>query len=185
MSEPVHTHQARPASDAGSRADSVSGSLSADTFETSRLLLELIHAAYSTRGADASPAPDNPGRTQAPSTHAIRAAIHLYQHGERTVGQLATGLGISLGWASRVVSELEADGLTQRRVDPGDRRVVIVALTPAATDLVEREYRWRGDVVEQALASLDHDGRQAVMAFLRRVAHELAQPAEELRQEAR
>ena len=151
--------------------------LSEDAFETSRLLLELIHASHATRDADAGPA--GPGhdrrgsRCAAPSTHAIRAAIHVYQHGERTIGELAAGMGISYGWASRVVSELEASGTVARRADPDDRRVVHVALTPESVAMVESAYRWRGDAVERALAALDADGRRAVMTFLRRVTAEL------------
>jgi DNA-binding MarR family transcriptional regulator len=167
-----------------SRAGARSGPFAADTFETSQLLLELIHVAYATRGADSTAAVESPAGPVAgepPSTHAIRAAIHVYQHGERTIGELAAGLGISYGWASRVVSGLEASGLVARRPDPDDRRVVRVSLTPPAIEMVEDAYRWRGDAVERALASLDEDGRRAVISFLRRVTHELAAAAQERR----
>ncbi|MGH2513202.1 MAG: MarR family winged helix-turn-helix transcriptional regulator [Candidatus Limnocylindrales bacterium] len=154
---------------------SAAGSLSADTFETSELLLALIEATRSGRAA--APTPDAARAGRVVSTHAIRAAIHVYQHGQRTVGQLASGLGISLGWASRVVSELEADGLVERRADRDDRRVVLVSLTAEAAGMVERDYRWRGDAVERALASLDPAGRAAVRTFLRQVSYELAEAA--------
>src|SRR5664279_6476089 len=87
-------------------------SFSEETLETSRLLVEFLHAAYATRHYDdAAEAATATGETAAErhgrlpvaiSSHAVRAAIHVYQHGERTVGQLASGLGISYGWASRV-----------------------------------------------------------------------------------
>lgn len=166
------------------------GPLSADAFEISRLLLELIHVTYATRGADAGPvgtggpgAPHAAGESGrgAPSTHAIRAAIHVYQHGERTIGELAAGLAISYGWASRVVSELEASGMVVRHADPDDRRVVRVSLTPESITVVENAYRWRGDAVERALASLDADERQAVTTFLRRVTSELDSAGRERR----
>ncbi len=161
------------------------GPLSSDTFDTSRLLLELIHVAYTTRDSDAGVAPrGRPGAARTPSTHAVRAAIHVYQHGERTIGELASGLGISYGWASRVVSELAAEGLVSRRMDPDDRRVVRVSLTPGADQMVENDYRWRGDAVERALATLDQDGRRAVRTFLRRVTHELGAGAPEGRPKA-
>ncbi len=149
--------------------------LSDDAFETSQLLLELIHVSYATRAAEARTAASGgrSARRSTPSTHAIRAAIHVYQHGERTIGELATGLAISYGWASRVVSELEAEGMLDRRVDPSDRRVVRVSLTDEAMDMVERTYRWRGEAVERALAGLDADERRTVMDFLRRVSVEL------------
>ncbi len=152
--------------------------LSDDAFEASQLLLELIHVAYATRAAEAETAaagePGPAGHVRsAPSTHAIRAAIHVYQHGERTIGELAAGLGISYGWASRVVSELESTGLLERRVDPSDRRIVRVSLTAEAMDMVVRTYRWRGEAVERALTGLDANGRRAVTDFLRRVTVEL------------
>lgn len=156
--------------------------LSADAFDISRLLLELIHVSYATRSADgveAEAGSNMDARRPPASTHAIRAAIHVYQHGERTIGELAGGLGISYGWASRVVTELEASGMVERLADPSDRRVVRVRLTPTANATVERAYRWRGDAVERALATLDEDGRRAVIRFLESVTRELAEAGRE------
>jgi DNA-binding MarR family transcriptional regulator len=183
----------------------------ADTLETSRLLVELVHAVYATRAAEAETAAGVGGqdgsstdggvgtgslhgsarahsapsaggvpvRREAPSTHAIRAAFHVYQHGQRTIGQLADGLGISYGWASRVVTELEAGGLVERRVDPSDRRVVNVLLTPEALAMVERTYRWRAEAIQRALDGLSPEQRAGVRAFLRRATEELARAGHE------
>lgn len=142
------------------------------TLETSRLLLELIHAAHATRDRDNAPLAGHGTGTEV-SPHAIRAAIHVHQHGDRTVSELAAGLGISLGWASRVVGELEAADLAVRATDQADRRVVHVSLTPQARAIVESVYRWRGDAVERALEGLDEREREAVRAFLRRIVIEL------------
>ena len=155
------------------------GAASDPTLETSRLLVEFLHAAYATRrlDADGSEEPtDGKARTHgtasvALSTHAVRAAIHVYQHGERTVGQLAAGLGISYGWASRVVEELEAAGYATRERDADDRRVVRVRLNPAKVGEVERAYHWRGESVGAALEPLADSERAAVRAFLRRLTH--------------
>jgi DNA-binding MarR family transcriptional regulator len=140
-----------------------------EVFETSRLVVELLHAAHASRRA---PAADGPRAAPEPpaSDHAIRAAIHLYQHGELTVGQLATGLGISRGWASRVVDELVERGRVHRETDPDDRRVVRLRLTEASLAEIEEAYRWRGDVVGAALGDLDAVERDAVRRFLRAVA---------------
>lgn len=155
--------------------------LSDDAFEASRLLLELMHVTYASRGSaptDAYAGVDA-GHPRAPtSTHAVRAAIHVYQHGELTVGELASGLGISYGWASRVISELEESGMVVRATDESDRRVVRVRLTPEAIAMVESAYRWRGEAVERALASLDDEGRQAVIGFLGRMIEELTAAAQ-------
>ena len=153
--------------------------LSDTALETSRLLVEFLHAAYAVRNESENgsyeetlKAPEgSPGETEHPamSGHAIRAAIHVYQHGERTVGQIASGLGISYGWASRVVEELEGAHYLIRSRDADDRRIVHVRLDPAALERVEQAYRWRGQAVETALAPMTVDEQAAIRLFLRRV----------------
>ncbi len=156
--------------------------LSDETIETSRLLVEFLHAAYATRhdddlaavGTDNQTAAERRGRPPAAiSSHGMRAAIHVYQHGERTVGQLASGLGISYGWASRVADELEAAHYVIRERDKDDRRVVRVRLNPDALDEVERAYRWRGQAVQEGLQPLSDAERESVRLFLRRVTERL------------
>jgi DNA-binding MarR family transcriptional regulator len=153
-------------------------------------LVEFLHAAYATRRLDAEAAggdaADGRERTHgtasvALSTHAVRAAIHVYQHGERTVGQLAGGLGISYGWASRVVEELEAAGYATRERDANDRRVVRVRLDPAKVEEVERAYHWRSDSVEAALEPLTEAERAATRLFLRRLTNLLREDDAERR----
>jgi DNA-binding MarR family transcriptional regulator len=102
------------------------------------------------------------------ASHVIRAAIFVYTHGPQTMGQLAAGLGISQGWASRVLDEMERAGYLERQRDPDDRRVVRVSLVPAAVERVERAYRWRGDAVESALEGMSPEERGAVRTFLLR-----------------
>jgi DNA-binding MarR family transcriptional regulator len=102
------------------------------------------------------------------ASHVIRAAIHIYGNGPQTIGQLASGIGVSQGWASRIVDEMERAGYVGRERDPEDRRVVRVSLVPAAIERVERVYRWRGDAVEAALDGLSAGDRAVVIAFLRR-----------------
>ena len=103
-----------------------------------------------------------------PTSHVIRAAIYVYTHGPQTIGQLATGLDVSQGWASRIVDEMERAGYLERQRDPADRRVVRVSLAPAAVERVERVYRWRGDAVEAALQGMSPEERAAIEGFLRR-----------------
>ncbi len=159
-----------------------------EELETSRLLVEFLHATYATRRVDehgdagqsvAAPAHGEPPGL---SAHVIRAAIHVYQHGDRTVSQLAAGLGISLGWASRVADELVERGHAVRERDPRDRRVVRLRMTDASLAEIERAYRWRGDIVARALAEHRPDERAAIRRFLRRVTDEMT--AEANRREA-
>lgn len=138
--------------------------LSDDALETSKLLVEVLQTG--------SPGRRSPARGDAAtgslSPHAIRAAIHVYQHGAVTIGQLGEGLGISPGWASRLVDDMVRSGHLERERDPEDRRIHRVRLSPMAIDAVERAYRWRGDAVEAALTDLNPDQRAGVRLFLRR-----------------
>jgi DNA-binding MarR family transcriptional regulator len=102
------------------------------------------------------------------TSHVIRAAIHVYDNGPQTISQLAAGMGVSQGWASRVVDEMERAGYLERERDPDDRRVVRVRLVPAAVERVEMVYRWRGDSVEEALEGMSRAERATVTAFLHR-----------------
>jgi len=148
-----------------------------DAIDVGRLLVELIHVVYATRDVDAAGRPpthgDEPGSRPSVSPHSIRAAMHLGRSGTRTIGELAEGLGISIGWASRVVSELEASGMVVRTPDRTDRRIVRVSLSAKATDIVERAYLWRAEAIDRALAPLDPAGRAAVRTFLRQAVDEL------------
>ncbi len=155
-----------------------------DALEVSKLLVEVLQVGHMTRrsGEDATTAPAGAEHEFAAggvgahahpqagpiASHVIRAAIHIYGKGPQTIGQLATGIGVSQGWASRVVDEMERAGYVERQRDPDDRRVVRVTLVPAAVARVERVYRWRGDAVEAALEGLSDAERAVVIGFLRR-----------------
>jgi DNA-binding MarR family transcriptional regulator len=101
------------------------------------------------------------------SPHAVRATLHLFQHGQGTVGDLAEGLGVSMGWASRIADELERVGHVLRERDAHDRRIVRLRLSEGAIGLAEDMYRERGRVVAEALALLNREERGAVGRFLR------------------
>jgi DNA-binding MarR family transcriptional regulator len=103
------------------------------------------------------------------SPHQVRVVMTLVKQPGRTLSELAEAVGISLGWASRVVEELEATGHVQRERDGDDRRVVRVSLTPAVQALAERMFRQRGAVVAAALAELAPAERAAVQRFLERL----------------
>ena len=155
--------------------------------EISKLLVEVLQVGHVGRrgGPDAGTTSDVeagsvdavagniPGHAGPISAHVIRAAIHIYGNGPQTIGQLASGLGVSQGWASRLVDEMERAGYVARERDPGDRRVVRVSLVPAAVERVEKAYRWRGDAVEAALEGMSPKDRAVIAAFLRRFVDEV------------
>ncbi len=167
--------------------DAAGHPLGRDAVEISKLLVEVLQVGHVGRrsGAEAGPAGIGEAHANAPaagvpggppgplSSHVIRAAIHIYGNGPQTIGQLATGLGVSQGWASRVVDEMERAGYVVRERDPDDRRVVRVSLAPAAVARVEKAYRWRGDAVEAALEGMTPHERDVVARFLRRFVDEV------------
>lgn len=149
--------------------------LSDDALETSKLLVELLQEGTSGRRRQAG------GRAAGSlSPHAIRAAIHVYQHGTVTIGQLGDGLGISQGWASRLVDDMVRSGHLERERDPDDRRIHRVRLSPDAVEAVEHAYRWRGDAVEAALTGLSPKQRAGIQVFLRRFVDGISRGADDL-----
>lgn len=147
------------------------GRLSDAAIETGKLIVELLDSGHVMRRPGvAAPSGSVAGHM---SPQAIRAAIQLYQLGELTIGQLGSGLGISPGWASRVVAELEQAGYVERERMVDDRRVVKIRLRPESIAEVERAYRWRGEAVDAALAPFDAAEQAVIRQFLRRVVDEL------------
>ena len=105
----------------------------------------------------------------------VRALLYLAQHGGRamTVGKLADGVGVSLGWASRVADELVASGLLERIRDDRDRRVVQLQLTARASVISDRLWSDREEAVVAALSEVFPEERPVIARFLRRLTAEL------------
>jgi DNA-binding MarR family transcriptional regulator len=105
----------------------------------------------------------------------VRALLYLAQHGGRamTVGELAEGIGISLGWASRVADELVSIGLLDRIRNEHDRRVVQLQLTQSASGICERLWSDREGAIVAALSEVSPEERPVIAQFLRKLATEL------------
>ncbi len=112
----------------------------------------------------------------------VRALLYLAQRGgcSMTVGELSEGLGVSLGWASRVADELVIAGLLNRVRDDRDRRIVQLRLTERATVISSRLWSDREGSIIAALGEAAPDERQAIARFLRRLTEELERHASEL-----
>jgi DNA-binding MarR family transcriptional regulator len=87
--------------------------------------------------------------------------------GERSVGELARELDLSLPAASKLTRDLEDHGLVERREDPEDRRRTVVALSPRTAKRVRAWLQQRSKPLEQALATLDTNEREAFLKGLR------------------
>jgi DNA-binding MarR family transcriptional regulator len=105
----------------------------------------------------------------------VRALLYLAQHGGRTmtVGELAEGIGVSLGWASRVADELVSLSLLERVRNENDRRVVQLQLTPGAAAVTGRLWSDREGAIVSALGEVALEDRPIIARFLRRLTTEL------------
>jgi DNA-binding MarR family transcriptional regulator len=103
----------------------------------------------------------------------VAVLAHVGTEGERTVGELARDLGLSLPAASKLARDLEEHGLLERREDPEDRRRTVVALSPETARRVRSWLGRRNRPLEQALAALDPTERAGFLKGLRALADAL------------
>jgi MarR family transcriptional regulator, organic hydroperoxide resistance regulator len=91
------------------------------------------------------------------------------------VQDIAGELAITVGGTSKLVDRIEADGLCQRRPNPGDRRSSIVELTPAGHRLLGRADGVFGDELARRIGSVLPPGQLerfgAALAELRAAGH--------------
>src|SRR5581483_1533857 len=105
----------------------------------------------------------------------VAVLAHVGAEGERSVGQLAHELGLSLPAASKLTRDLEEHRLLRRREDPADRRRTVVGLEPATTGQVEAWLEGRRRPLERPLEVLDGDEREAFLKGLRALADALVE----------
>lgn len=84
----------------------------------------------------------------------INALANLADGRVRTVSELSADIGSRPTTVTSVLDRLERRGLIQRGARPGDRRVVVVELTPSGRILAGRVRRAVVDLERRALAGL-------------------------------
>ncbi len=91
--------------------------------------------------------------------------------GTLTAGRLGEELALASGTVTGVIDRLEAQGYAERRVDPDDRRRVVVALTALGRrrhrEVFQRRRRW----LEELAGEMAAEDLECVVRFLDR-AHE-------------
>jgi len=70
----------------------------------------------------------------------LRCLDLLHETGTMSAGQLAVGSGLTTGATTRMLDRLERIGYIRRLPDRGDRRRVLVELTPRARKLASELY---------------------------------------------
>ena len=86
-----------------------------------------------------------------PASHCPLLAA-LDRLGPLTVGELAQAVGISQPGISRMLENLQSDGLVASRRPAGDKRLRAIELTKSGRDLVARSKRLAWSRVEAAVA---------------------------------
>jgi DNA-binding MarR family transcriptional regulator len=104
------------------------------------------------------------GAALTPSETTILSVV--VRQGPLRLTDLAASEGMNPTMLSRLVRDLEGDGLVQRKTDRVDRRAARVEATPAGRRLHERIRNERSDTLSAALALLPEDERRALGAGL-------------------
>jgi DNA-binding MarR family transcriptional regulator len=82
--------------------------------------------------------------------------------------QLSSDLGIDPSAMVKLINELEAGGLAERRRRPGDRRAWEVSITPEGRRTLERARRAAIEVEDEVLGGLRAADRCLLLTLLRR-----------------
>ena len=90
----------------------------------------------------------------------------LAKDGPRRLTELAAHQRVSQPGMTQLVARLEREGLVRRTPLAGDRRVVVVEVTGAAVELVERRRAERAAALDGLLDRLDPADRAAIGAAL-------------------
>ena len=91
----------------------------------------------------------------------------LDQHGSMSAGDLARESRLSTGAITAVIDRLERAGLAHRVADPGDRRRVLVELTPETRRLIEEFMGPLGERSAHALARYSDETLELFIEFTR------------------
>src|SRR5438270_7830957 len=82
--------------------------------------------------------------------------------------QLSSDMGIDPSAMVKLINELEAAGLAERRRRPGDRRAWEVSITPKGRRTLERARRFVMQVEDEVLGGLTAADRRQLLGLLRR-----------------
>ncbi len=97
----------------------------------------------------------------------LRALTVLRGLGVANLGRLASGMGVTVSTASRLVDRLVAAGLADRQPSPRSRREVALAVTDRGVALLERYDELRSAELRGLLDRLPSDRRPHVLTALR------------------
>jgi DNA-binding MarR family transcriptional regulator len=99
----------------------------------------------------------------------------LDREGPQSVSDLAAAEHVRPQSMAQTVGELEADGLVNRRRDPGDRRRALVELTETGLEVLGAERRQREGWLAQAIHGRFSEEEQKTLAEAVRLLRQLAE----------
>lgn len=109
-----------------------------------------------------------------PASHCPLLAA-LDRLGPLSVGELAQAIGISQPGISRMLENLQSDGLVASRRPAGDKRLRAIELTKAGRELVARSKRLAWPRVESAVADACADASGSLLEQLSALEEALAE----------
>jgi MarR family 2-MHQ and catechol resistance regulon transcriptional repressor len=97
----------------------------------------------------------------------------LLEKGTSTMSEISNWLKISHGVATRTVDRLVQKGMVERRHDDADRRVVLVSLSRAGEEYIERMISFHLDKMSSVFEGVTNEQRQAFLDFLKQIDRQL------------
>jgi DNA-binding MarR family transcriptional regulator len=95
-----------------------------------------------------------------------RVVAALHASGPVLMRALSQAVGVSPRTITGLIDALEADGWVTRRADPTDRRVTIVALTPAAEEAFGKLLRSYMSLAAGLLDGIPEDEQRSALAVI-------------------
>lgn len=100
-------------------------------------------------------------------SHGLLSALAtVNKDGPMRLAELAQLEQVSAPSTTRLVAELESQGLVSRRPDPIDGRAILISVTSKGTDTVLRARSARGTMIEELFSQLSPDEVAAITAAL-------------------
>jgi DNA-binding MarR family transcriptional regulator len=110
----------------------------------------------------------------------LRALDVISEEDGVRIGELADRIGIDETTATRLVDRLEVGGMAERRSAAGDRRAIVVELTPAGVVLVKAVARRRQRFLCEVLTALEPEERTELVRLTTKAAAALRDRSEVL-----
>jgi DNA-binding MarR family transcriptional regulator len=88
------------------------------------------------------------------------------KRGPIRLADLASVELVSAPSITRIVAELESQGLVQRSVDPDDGRAFLIAITGRGRELIEQARSTRAHLISELVDTLDSGDRELIIAAL-------------------